>query len=121
MLRPDEGGGEDEGDYFVLKPRHSGFFHTSLELLLEHLGVQTLIVTGVAGNNCVLFTANDAYLRGYDVVVPEDGLADEDGADTQRALEQMRKVLKAQTPRLADVDLEALSGGARGRADASGG
>ena len=107
LLRPEEGSA-GEGDYFVLKPRHSGFFHTSLELLLEHLGARTLIVTGVAGNNCVLFTANDAYLRGYKVVVPEDGLADEDETDTARALEQMRKVLKADTTRLGELDLAAL-------------
>ena len=109
LLRPEEGGA-GEGDYFVLKPRHSGFFHTSLELLLEHLEVRTLVVTGVAGNNCVLFTANDAYLRGYRVVVPEDGLADEEEADTARALEQMRKVLKADTTPLDKLDLAALRG-----------
>ncbi len=50
-------------DYFVLKPKHSGFFSTTLDLLLEHLGADNLILTGIAGNNCVLFTANDAYMR----------------------------------------------------------
>jgi len=47
-------------DYFVLKPKHSGFYATTLELLLQALGVHTLILTGMAGNICVLFTANDA-------------------------------------------------------------
>src|SRR4051812_9225116 len=50
-------------DYFVLKPKHSGFFSTTLDILLEYLGAKTLILTGIAGNICVLFTANDAYLR----------------------------------------------------------
>ena len=49
-----------EDDYFVLKPKHSGFFATPLELLLRHLKVQRVILTGVAGDNCVLFTAADA-------------------------------------------------------------
>src|SRR5688500_6484168 len=48
----------DEEDYFVLKPKHSGFQFTTLDVLLAHLGAETLIVTGVAGNFCVLFTAH---------------------------------------------------------------
>ena len=54
LLRP------EEHDYFVLKPKHSGFFSTTLETLLRYLETQSLILTGVAGNFCVLFTANDA-------------------------------------------------------------
>ncbi len=87
---------------------HSGFFHTSLELLLDHLGARTLMITGVAGNNCVLFTANDAYLRDYKVVVPEDGLASEKPEYTRAALRQMQNVLKADTTPLGDIDLQAL-------------
>jgi nicotinamidase-related amidase len=49
----------------VLKPKHSGFFSTTLEVLLAYLGARTLVLTGVAGNICVLFTANDAYMRDY--------------------------------------------------------
>src|SRR6266496_2780868 len=48
----------EENDYFVLKPKHSGFFSTTLETLLRYLETQTLILTGIAGNFCVLFTAN---------------------------------------------------------------
>jgi hypothetical protein len=53
---------------FVFKPKHSGFYSTTLDLLLQvlqALGVHILILTGIAGNICVLFTANDAYIRGY--------------------------------------------------------
>ena len=64
LLRP------DPDDYFVLKPRHSGFYCTALDALLDDLGVQTVILTGFATNICVLFTANDAYLRDLHVVVP---------------------------------------------------
>src|SRR4051812_23296749 len=46
-----------EDDYFVLKPKHSGFFASALETLLTYLGARELIVTGIAGNYCVLFTA----------------------------------------------------------------
>ena len=66
LLRP------EENDYFVLKPKHSGFFSTTLETLLRYLQAQTLILTGIAGNFCVLFTANDAYMRDFDLLVPSD-------------------------------------------------
>jgi nicotinamidase-related amidase len=65
----------DDEDYFVLKPKHSGFYSTTLELLLQALGVHTPILTGIAGNICVLFTANDAYMREYTLVVPADCVA----------------------------------------------
>jgi nicotinamidase-related amidase len=50
-------------DYFVLKPKHSGFFDTMLDTLFDTLGIRRVILTGIAGNICVLFTANDAYMR----------------------------------------------------------
>jgi len=61
-----------EDDYFVLKPKHSGFFSSTLETLLRYLGVRRLIITGIAGNFCVLFTANDAYMRDYELAIPRD-------------------------------------------------
>jgi uncharacterized membrane protein YcaP (DUF421 family)/nicotinamidase-related amidase len=93
----------EDSDYFVLKPRHSGFYSTTLETLLRHLGVDTLIVTGIAGNICVHFTAYDAYLRGYHVVAPRDGVASNTQEDTDNALAQMQKVLKAETPLSTDI------------------
>jgi nicotinamidase-related amidase len=68
----------DRRDYFILKPKHSAFFSTPLELLLEHLGVRTLILTGLLADSCILFTAQDAHLRGYRVVVPSDCVAARD-------------------------------------------
>jgi nicotinamidase-related amidase len=85
----------DEDDYFVLKPKHSGFFSTTLELLLEHLGAHTLVLTGFAGNNCVLFTANDAYMRDYKLLIPADCTASIKPAENENALRQMQEVLKA--------------------------
>src|SRR5947207_12157242 len=69
LLRP------EEDDYFVLKPKHSGFFSTTLDTLLEYLGVETVVLTGIAANICVLFTANDAYMRDFRLVVPGDCVA----------------------------------------------
>ena len=82
-------------DYFVLKPAHSGFFSTTLDLLLKHLQATTVVLTGLATNICVLFTANDAYLRGYQIVVPRDCVAANSERLTKDALIQMQAVLKA--------------------------
>jgi nicotinamidase-related amidase len=84
-----------EEDYFVLKPAHSGFFSTTLDILLKHLGAQTLILTGIATNICVLFTANDAFLRGYELYVPKDCVAANTPALSKESLHHMKLVLKA--------------------------
>jgi len=97
----------DEEDYFVLKPKHSGFFSTTLDLLLEYLGVRTLVIAGFAGNNCVLFTANDAYMRDYHLLIPADCTASNELADNENALRQMQDVLKADTRPSRDIDFNA--------------
>ena len=94
----------DEHDYFVLKPKHSGFHSTSLDVLLDYLGVRTLVLTGIAGNFCVLFTAQDAYMRDFKLLVPPDCTASEDEADNRHALEHMAKVCKADTGPSAGID-----------------
>ena len=95
-------------DYFVLKPMHSGFFATALELLLQYLGARTLVLTGVAGNICVLFTANDAHMRGFQVVAPADCLASNTPEDNAFALEQMSRVMGADITRSTALDLRGL-------------
>ena len=95
-------------DYFVLKPKHSGFQFTTLDVLLAHLGAETLVLTGVAGNFCVLFTAHDAYMRDYKLVVPRDCIASATEADDRAALEHMAKVTKAHTPPSSAVDFARL-------------
>jgi nicotinamidase-related amidase len=95
-------------DYFVLKPKHSAFYSTALDLLLRHLGTETLVVGGVATDICVLFTANDAYMRDFRVVVPSDGVAANTADRTAVALDQMRRVLKCETPAAADIDFAQL-------------
>jgi nicotinamidase-related amidase len=61
-------------DFFVLKPRHSAFYATPLDLLLRELRVDTVVLCGVAGDQCVLSTAGAALLRGYRVIVPRDAI-----------------------------------------------
>lgn len=98
----------DEEDYFVLKPKHSGFFSTSLDLLLRYLGARSLILAGIAGNNCVLFTANDAYMRDFKIFVPRDCVASETHEANEAALAQMELVLKADLRPSTDLDLSAI-------------
>jgi nicotinamidase-related amidase len=85
----------EEEDYFVLKPKHSGFFSSSLDILLRYLGAETLILTGFAGNLCVLYTANDAYMRDFRLIVPGDCIASETLQGNHYALDQMKRFLKA--------------------------
>lgn len=103
----------DSDDYFVLKPKHSGFYATTLDTLLRYLGATTVILTGMAGNICILFTANDAYMRDLHVVVPSDCVASNTVAENQHALEQIRKVLKAGVRPSAELDLQELQSLAR--------
>ena len=96
---------EPEQDFYVLKPSHSGFFRTGLEVLLSRLEAQTLVLTGFAGDICVLFTANDAYMRGFDVIVPADCVASEREADNAHALAHMARILKADISTSEDLNL----------------
>src|SRR5215216_554883 len=100
----------DDDDYFVLKPKNSGFYSTTLELLLTHLTAKNLILTGIAGNNCVLFTANDAYMRDFKIFIPADCVVSNTEQENQHALKQMETVLKANVTVSSELDLEPLSG-----------
>jgi nicotinamidase-related amidase len=100
----------DDEDYFVLKPKHSGFFSTTLDLVLEYLGTRTLVLTGIAGNNCVLFTANDAYMRDYQLIIPADCTASISQQENDSALRQMQKVLKADISASDQVEFKRSSG-----------
>jgi len=81
-------------DYFVLKPKHSGFYDTTLETLLDDLKIRRVIVTGIAGNICVLFTANDAYMRELELFAPADCIVSNTAAENRYALQQIATVLK---------------------------
>lgn len=102
LLRP------DRDDYFVLKPKHSAFFETTLSTLLEHLGARHLILTGITADVCVLFTASDAYMRDYDVHVPADCVASLEDVDTRQSLRYMQRVLHADVTASTELDLDAM-------------
>jgi nicotinamidase-related amidase len=99
----------DDDDYFVLKPKHSGFYSTTLDTLLDYLEVKTLILTGVAANICVLFTANDAYMRDFKLIIPADCVASNTVEENEHALELMGKILKADISPSTELDLEQLN------------
>src|SRR6266850_5561759 len=109
LLRP------EESDYFVLKPKHSGFFSATLETLLRYLETQTLVLTGFAGNFCVLFTANDAYMRDFDLFVPSDCTVSNTEKENDSALGLMRKFLKADTRSSSEIVLRRTKKGKRKR------
>jgi len=98
----------DPDDYFVLKPKHSGFFSTTLEVLLEYLTARTLILTGLAGNICILFTANDAYMRDLRLFVPSDCCASNEASDNDYSLRQMQGLLKADIRPSTELDLAGI-------------
>jgi nicotinamidase-related amidase len=99
----------DADDYFVLKPKHSGFFSTTLDTLLDYLQVKILILTGLTGDICVLFTANDAHMRDFHLIIPADCVASSDADENQHALEHMRRVLKADTRPSTEIDFAELN------------
>jgi nicotinamidase-related amidase len=82
-------------DYFVLKTKHSGFYATTLELLLRYLETTTVILTGLTGDRCVLFTASDAFMRDFELWVPADCVASIDAAHNRRALDEMARLFEA--------------------------
>jgi nicotinamidase-related amidase len=87
----------EPNDYYVLKPHRSAFYSTTLEILLRDLKVKKLIMTGVTTDICVLFSANDAYMRGFELHVPSDCVAAVNTTHSKRTLEFMERVLKADT------------------------
>jgi nicotinamidase-related amidase len=73
-------------DYFMFKPKHSAFFGTPLESLLGELAVGRLVLTGITSHQCVLFTAMDAHVREYQLVMPADCVGAGSRRETQHAL-----------------------------------
>ena len=98
----------DDEDYFVLKPKNSAFFGTTLDTLLKNLGTRVVILTGIAADNCVLFSANDAYLREYKLFIPCDCVASNTREENDAALRLMSKVVKADITPSTELDLATL-------------
>jgi nicotinamidase-related amidase len=102
ILRP------DEQDYFVLKAKHSGFYHSQLDLLIDYLQVKTIVLAGFATDICVLFTASDAYMRDLDMIVPPDCSAATSMEHHEAALEHMSRVLKVKLTPSGEIDFMEL-------------
>ncbi|RAJ92484.1 nicotinamidase-related amidase [Larkinella arboricola] len=102
LLRP------DSDDYFVLKPKHSAFYATTLETLLEYLKAKRLIITGLSADVCVLFSASDAYMREFELYIPSDCVASGSAEHTQETLEYVERVLSADTTPSDQLDLGEL-------------
>lgn len=94
----------NDGDYFVLKPMHSSFYCTPLELMLRHLGVTRLVLCGFATDLCVLFTAHDAHMRRFELVVPADCTAANSPEIAARALAHLREALGCSTEPSVNVE-----------------
>ena len=99
----------DKEDYFVIKPKHSAFFATPLDTLLDYLRARTLILTGIGTDLCVLFTANDAYMRDFQLVVPPDCVTAIDPNEGDHALGRMHTILEADTRPSTDLELEKIA------------
>lgn len=84
----------EEDDYFVIKPKFSAFYSTNLSVLLKEMGVKKLILTGIATDICLLFSAHDAHVRNFKIVVPKDCTAAELESQKSSALKLMKKVFK---------------------------
>jgi nicotinamidase-related amidase len=102
ILRP------DKEDYFVLKAKHSGFYHTQLDLLVDYLHVKTIVLAGFTTDICVLFTAADAHMRDLEVIVPPDCSAAANEQEHEAALDLMSRVLDVVTIASEDVDFTQL-------------
>jgi len=92
----------EKEDYIIKKRRYSAFFGTDLDLVLRELGVEMLYLAGVLTNICVLHTAGDAALRGYDVTVIKDCTEALSDYDYEYALKHMENIFNARIMTLSE-------------------
>ena len=98
----------DSEDYFVLKPMHSAFYMTPLEKLLQHLQVETLILTGLTSNSCITVTAHDANMRGFDIYIPPDCSCARNTKEHMQALAQLEAMAGVNIRRSTSLRLPKL-------------
>jgi nicotinamidase-related amidase len=99
ILRP------SRDDYYILKPHRSGFYKTPLGVLLDRLQVSNLIITGITTDMCVLFTSNDAHMRGYGIIVPSDCTAAVKDDYHRQALNILERSTDANIRHSSGIDL----------------
>jgi nicotinamidase-related amidase len=98
----------DSEDYFVLKPMHSAFYMTPLEVLLQHLQIETLILTGLTSNSCITVTAHDANMRGFDIYIPSDCSCARNAQEHTQSLGQLEATIGAKLLRSTSLKLPNL-------------
>jgi nicotinamidase-related amidase len=91
-----------EGSRVVTKVRHSAFYSTPLAYLLDRLGTKRLILTGQVTEQCILYSALDAYVRHIPVVIPTDAVAHLDAELGAAALAMMERNMSAELTLAAD-------------------
>jgi len=90
---------------FVVKARHSCFYETPLEYLLRQDEVERIVLTGQVTEQCILYSALDAYIRRLGVVVPTDAVAHIHADLAQAALKMMEVNMRAELCRAEDCRL----------------
>ena len=103
----------DDEDYFVLKPMHSAFFQTPLEILLHYLGATSLILTGLATNSCIICTAHDAKMRNFSLHVPSDCCAARTRREHEQAIEHLKEMTDASVVASPSLRVGQLRGNSR--------
>ncbi len=98
----------EKDDYFVLKPMHSGFYQTPLEVLLRYLGASTLVLGGLTTNSCIVCTAHDARMRELKLYVPSDCTAARSLKEHRQALEHIRTMTDANVTRSGALRLKEI-------------
>jgi len=103
----------DSEDYFVLKPMHSAFYMTPLEVLLRHLQIETLILTGLTSDSCITVTAHDANMRGFEIYIPPDCSCARNAKEHTQALAQLEAMAGANISASTSLKLSNLIGAAQ--------
>jgi nicotinamidase-related amidase len=94
------------GEAFVIKARHSIFYSTPLEYLLATEGIGRVVLTGQVTEQCILYSALDAYVRNFRLAVVEDAVAHIDDELAKAALRMMERNMRADIERTAEANLD---------------
>jgi nicotinamidase-related amidase len=95
-------------DYCILKPMHSAFYQTPLDVLLRHLGVSSLIVAGLTTNSCILCTAHDANMRDLKITIVADCCAARTKRDHDEAISNIKAIADARVVKLASLRMNSV-------------
>ena len=91
---------------FIAKGRHSAFYQTALDHLLSEAEVGRIVLAGQVTEQCILYSALDAYIRGYEMLVPPDAVAHIDGELAEAALKMMESNMHAELTAVSDVEFD---------------